>query len=274
MRPWLARICATTDLSWCAPKVPEKRTYVPPPPGDIDAEIEIYRKDEESAQQVFFAYLGVRDLIARRPEVHAAVNRNAMFWLTAHHAMLVSSLIGLGRIFDQDSAHNLDRLLAMTGRNLETLGLDALRQRKEAFITPEQAADYVKEKHEITAADVRQLRKEVDAWRRIYAPVYGEIRHHLAHNKGARQDLDARLAQDEHRGHEEDVCLPARPARGLRELHRRHRARLAELFREGLAVAAAEGRGMVLARRSQDDDHSARRQAAWWGRNGHSWPQD
>ena len=126
MRPWLARICATTDLSWCAPKVPEKRTYVPPPPGDIDAEIEIYRKDEESAQQVFFAYLGVRDLIARRPEVHAAVNRNAMFWLTAHHAMLVSSLIGLGRIFDQDSAHNLDRLLAMTGRNLDTLGLDAL----------------------------------------------------------------------------------------------------------------------------------------------------
>jgi hypothetical protein len=42
MRPWLARICATTDLSWCAPKVPEKRAYVPPPPGDIDAEIEIY----------------------------------------------------------------------------------------------------------------------------------------------------------------------------------------------------------------------------------------
>jgi len=71
---------------------------VPPPPGDIDAEIEIYRKDEESAQQVFFAYLGVRDLIARRPEGHAAVNRNAMFWLTAHHAILVSSLIGLGRL--------------------------------------------------------------------------------------------------------------------------------------------------------------------------------
>jgi hypothetical protein len=125
----------------------------------------------------------VRDLIAGRPDVHAAINRNAMFWLTAHQAMLVSSLIGLGRIFDQDSAHNLDRLLAMTGRNLETLGRDSLRRRKEAVITPEPVADYVKEKHEITAADVRQLRKEVDAWRKIYAPVYGEIRHHLAHKR-------------------------------------------------------------------------------------------
>ncbi|WP_247542882.1 MULTISPECIES: hypothetical protein [unclassified Bradyrhizobium] len=188
-------ICAKTGLRWCAPNVPKKRTYVSPPPGDINAEIEIFRKDEESAQQTFFAYLGVLDLIARRPEVHAAVNRNAMFWRTAHHAMLVSSLIGLGRIFDQDSAHNLDRLLAMTARSLETLGLDALRRRKEAFITLEQAADYVKEKREITAADVRQLRKEVDAWRKIYAPVYGEIRHHLAHNKGAAEVLDALLAR-------------------------------------------------------------------------------
>jgi hypothetical protein len=153
-------------------------------------------------------------------------------------------------------------------------GLDALRQRKEAFITPEQAADYVKEKHEITAADVRQLRKEVDAWRRIYAPVYGEIRHHLAHNKGARQDLDALLAKTNIEEMKKMFAFLHALHEALRELHRRHRARLAELFREGLAVAAAEGRGMVLARRSQDDDHSARRQAAWWGRNGRSWPQD
>jgi hypothetical protein len=29
----------------------------------------------------------------------------------------------------------------------------------------------------------------------VYAPVYGEIRHHLAHNKGATEDLDALLAR-------------------------------------------------------------------------------
>lgn len=35
----------------------------------------------------------------------------------------------------------------------------------------------------------------MDAWRKIYAPVYGEISHHLAHNKGATEDLDALLAK-------------------------------------------------------------------------------
>jgi len=170
-------------------------TYTPPPPGDVDEEIEIFRKDEESAQQTFFAYIGIRDLIARRPDVHAAINRNAMFWLTTHRALFVSTFVGLGRIFDQDSAHNLDRLLSIVGRNIPELGRDALRQRKEQVISAEQAAEYVKEKHETTAPDVRALRKEVDQWRKIYAPVYGEIRHHLAHNKGATEDLDALLAR-------------------------------------------------------------------------------
>jgi hypothetical protein len=165
------------------------------PPGDIDEEIEIFRRDEEAAQQMFFAYLGIRDLTARRPDVLAAVNRNPMFWLTTHRALFVSTFIGLGRMFDQDSAHNLDRLLAMVGRNLPELGRDALRRRKEEYITPDRAAEYVAEKHETEAPDVRALRKEVDAWRKVYAPVYGEIRHHLAHNKGAPEDLDALLAR-------------------------------------------------------------------------------
>ena len=39
-------------------------TYSPPPPGNVDEEIEIFRKDEERAQQTFFAYLGIRDLIS------------------------------------------------------------------------------------------------------------------------------------------------------------------------------------------------------------------
>ena len=56
---------------------------------DLEGEIEIFRKDEETAQQFLFAYLGVRDITAKRPDVLAAVNRNPMFWLTTHHAMFV-----------------------------------------------------------------------------------------------------------------------------------------------------------------------------------------
>jgi hypothetical protein len=194
-------------------------TYTPLPPGDVDEEIEIFRKDEESAQQTFFAYIGIRDLIARRPDVHAAINRNAMFWLTTHRALFVSTFVGLGRIFDQDSAHNLDRLLSIVGRNIPELGRDALRQRKEQVISAEQAAEYVKEKHETTAPDVRALRKEVDQWRKIYAPVYGEIRHHLAHNKGATEDLDALLARTDIEEMKRMFGFLHALHEGLRELH-------------------------------------------------------
>ncbi len=131
MKLWLARVSAAVGLNWCAPKMPKRKTYVPLALGDVDEEIEIFRKDEETAQQTFFAYLGIRDLIAKNPDMHAAVNRNAMFWLTTHRALFVSAFVGLGRIFDQESAHNLDRLLTMVGRNLTQLGRDALRQRKE-----------------------------------------------------------------------------------------------------------------------------------------------
>jgi hypothetical protein len=192
-------------------------TYTPPPP--VDEEIEIFRKDEESAQQTFFAYIGIRDLIARRPDVHAAINRNAMFWLTTHRALFVSTFVGLGRIFDQDSAHNLDRLLSIVGRNIPELGRDALRQRKEQVISAEQAAEYVKEKHETTAPDVRALRKEVDQWRKIYAPVYGEIRHHLAHNKGTAEDLDALLARTDIEEMKRMFGFLHALHEGLRELH-------------------------------------------------------
>jgi AbiU2 len=166
-----------------------------PPPHDLEAELETFRIDEETAQQFFFAYLGVRDLAAKRSDVLAAVNRNSMFWLTTHHAMFVSTFIWLGRMFDQRSAHNLDLLLKMVERNLPTLNRDALRERKAKVITPEQAAEYVASKHEMTIDDVRALRKEVGNWRKIYEPVYRHVRDHLAHNKRGVSDLDELLGR-------------------------------------------------------------------------------
>jgi HEPN superfamily AbiU2-like protein len=165
------------------------------PPDDLAAEIEIFRKDEEAAQQFLFAYLGIRAITAERPDVLAAVNRNPMFWISSKESLLISTFIWLGRVFDQRSAHNLNLLLRMVERNLPVLNRDALRERKARVITPEQAAEYVKEKHEMTVEDVRSLRNEVRGWRKIYEPVYREIRDHFAHNKHGVSDFDALLAK-------------------------------------------------------------------------------
>jgi hypothetical protein len=44
----------------------------------LDREIEIFRKEEEEAQQHLFAFLGVRALLAERPDALAMVNRHSM----------------------------------------------------------------------------------------------------------------------------------------------------------------------------------------------------
>lgn len=170
-------------------------SYIPPNPPDIQEEIEIYRKEEEAAQQTFFAWLGMRDLLAKRPDVLAAVNRNSMFWLTTNYSLFVSTFIWLGRIFDQNSAHNVDLLLKAVELNLPELSRAALQKRKEEVITPAQAAEYVKQKHDTVIDDVRELRKQVKAWRKIYEPVYGEVRDHLAHNKQGVSEIDLFLAK-------------------------------------------------------------------------------
>jgi hypothetical protein len=69
----------------------------------FEQELEIFRKEEETAQQHFFAYLSVRELAASDIEVLRAMNTTPLFWLTTHHAMLMSTFIALGRIFDRFS---------------------------------------------------------------------------------------------------------------------------------------------------------------------------
>jgi hypothetical protein len=152
-------------------------------PENLEGEIEIFRRDEEAAQQFLFAYLGIRAITSQRPDVLAAVNRTAMFWITSRESLLISTFIWLGRVFDQRSSHNVDRLLKIVERNLPALNRDVLRKRKEKYITPQQAAEYVQHKHETTTDDVRSLKKQVAAWRKIYEPIYQPIRHHFAHNK-------------------------------------------------------------------------------------------
>jgi hypothetical protein len=139
--------------------------------------LEIFRKEEETAQQHFFAYLSVREHAASGIEVLRAMNTTPLFWLTTHHAMLVSAFIALGRIFDQNSAHNIDSLMALASKDLSSFSKPALAKRKEkAGLTKGEAAAYVSDAFEPTTGDFRTLRKEIKAQRVIYEARYRDIR--------------------------------------------------------------------------------------------------
>lgn len=151
---------------------------------EFETELEIFRKEEESAQQFFFSYLSVRSSAAGDPDILRKLNENALFWITAHHSMLVATFVTLGRIFDQDSKHNIDRLMGVVARDLSIFSLRALQTRKEASqITAAEAAQYVVGKHALSADDVKRLRKQINVRRRIYEDRYRDIRHKVFAHK-------------------------------------------------------------------------------------------
>jgi hypothetical protein len=151
---------------------------------EFETELEIFRKEEESAQQFFFSYLSVRTLAAGSPDVLRMMNTNPLFWVTVHYSMLVAAFVALGRIFDQDSKHNIDRVIGIAANDLSIFSLDALRARKEALdITAEEAAEYVVGKHALASDDLKLLRKQIDVRRRIYEDRYRDIRHKVFAHK-------------------------------------------------------------------------------------------
>jgi hypothetical protein len=162
-------------------------------------ELELFRTEEEVAQQYFFCYLSVRTLAAAEPEVLKAMNATPLFWITTHHAMLLSAFVALGRIFDQDpkSVHNINKLIKAVSDDLPAFTRPALAIRKQAAgISANDAAAYVLEAYELTPVDVRDIRKQVAHWRRIYEARYRDIRHGVfAHHGLDRAGTDALMAK-------------------------------------------------------------------------------
>jgi hypothetical protein len=160
---------------------------------NVEDEIEMFRREEETAQQYFFGFLSLQLVPYRNSDVLDKMNENPAFWITTRYALLMSTFIVLGRIFDQDSQslHNIDKLLGVVSRNLSVLSRAGLEQRRIVQgMTPKDAAAYV------TIEDVRAMRKAVGKWRSVYEARYREIRHKVfAHKSVSRVDADALMAK-------------------------------------------------------------------------------
>jgi hypothetical protein len=150
----------------------------------FEHELEIFRTEEELAQQYFFAYLSVRSIAAADRSILQMMNVNPLFWVTTHHAMLLSAFVALGRIFDQKSEHNIDTMMSAASSEISSFSKSALAARKRAAgVAQEDAAAYVADMHELNPTDLRNLRKEIASKRRIYDDRYRDIRHKVFAHK-------------------------------------------------------------------------------------------
>jgi hypothetical protein len=146
-------------------------------PNDFVSELHIFHEEQDIAQRYFFGYLTIRDKAAKDSELLSVIRLNPWFWITVEHGLLLAMFIALGRIFDQDSSHNIDRLMSAVSAELKEFSLDALKARHiSKGLSAQEAATYVNHAHELTVEEVRELRKKVARWRRVYKEDYRDVR--------------------------------------------------------------------------------------------------
>ena len=161
-------------------------------------ELAIFQVEEAAAQQYFFGYLTVTQMAAENSEFLKLIHIYPWFWVTAHHAMFMATFVALGRIFDKNTPHNIDALMFVVSAEIEEFSVDALKARLvKKGLSPEQVAHHVSIAHPLTPSEVRELRKKIAHWRRVYEKGYKDIRNRIfAHRElSSREEIDELFAK-------------------------------------------------------------------------------
>ena len=148
------------------------------PAVEFERELEIFRTEAETAIQCLYTYLAIHDTAGRNRKTRDMLDEFALFWNTNLGALQTAAFIVLGRIFDQNSVHNIDRLLKLGKDNLGIFSKLALASRRQgqAPVPPDYLREYLRSVYEPTAEDFRRLRGLVSQNRKIYETRYRDIR--------------------------------------------------------------------------------------------------
>lgn len=165
----------------------------------FENELEVFRKEVSTATQFFYAFLTVHAAAGDRKSVFRLLNTAPLFWNTNLGALQTTTFIALGRIFDQGSKHNVDRVLRLAQSSPALFSKTALGIRKQGTnpSPPEWLPEYLAKSYVPRAADFRRLRAYIRKHRRIYELNYRDLRHKVfAHTEISSQvDVESLFAK-------------------------------------------------------------------------------
>ncbi len=150
----------------------------PRPEERFETELEVFRKEADEAVQHLYAYLTMHAVAAEDRSVRQLYNTCPLFWLTTLRGLQISLFMVLGRIFSQESKHNINALLKIAETDREIFSRDSLAARKSTIQSLDVQA-YVSDTYAPTREDFRGFRREVKEWRRIYEANYREVRNQI-----------------------------------------------------------------------------------------------
>jgi hypothetical protein len=151
----------------------------------FERELEVFRTEAETAAQFFYAFLAIHASAAAEQKVHRLLNTAPLFWKTILGSLQTASFVALGRVFDQNSTHNVDRLLKLAQDNPQMFSKAAFARRRKGPATtpPHWLNDYLKHVYVPKPADFRRLRGYVSKHRKIYVEKYRPLRHQIFAHK-------------------------------------------------------------------------------------------
>ena len=165
----------------------------------FEQELEIFRHEVEGAAQFWFAARAMDEVASKNRRVLEALNRHALVWNTIRAALQGSAFIALGRVFDQDSTHNLDRLLGTAMKDREVFAKDALAGRKKRLNmnAAEWLDEYLNDVYVPRNLDFRELRSRVAKHRRIFVAQVRTVRNKVFAHRGLSEhsEIDAVFGQ-------------------------------------------------------------------------------
>jgi hypothetical protein len=143
-------------------------------------ELEVFRKEADSAIQFFYSYLSVNALAIKHKEVHHLLDTAPLFWNTTLAALQASTFIVLGRVFEKErkSTHNIHKLLQIAESNRDIFSVDSFaeRRRRGSSNADEWLGEYLNHVYVPTDKDFIRLKGYVAKRRKIYRHNYRDIR--------------------------------------------------------------------------------------------------
>lgn len=164
------------------------------PDTQFERELEIFRTEAEAGTQFLYADLAMHAVAADQKRVYQFLNEAPLFWNTCSEGLRTAAFMALGRVFDQKSAHNLDKVLRLAQDHPEIFSKQALGQRKQGNNPepPDWLDEYLLDAYEPTRMDFRRIRAHIRKRRRIYESNYRDLRHKVfAHKEADRAETAA-----------------------------------------------------------------------------------
>jgi AbiU2 len=131
------------------------------PESDFERELEVFRTEASSASQFLYAFLTIHATAGEHADVYQLLNTAPLFWNTILGGLQTGTFVTLGRVFDQKSTHNIDRVLNIAQRNPYIFSKAALgdRKRKASPNNIGWLTDYLRTAYVPTSVDFRRLRR-------------------------------------------------------------------------------------------------------------------